>query len=1190
MRAIRRIAIVSGMVLVVAVVAYLWVARAGGAVSFSDAGIERAVRSALQREDASIYLTDLEQITHLDAARYGIRDISEIDMLSNLRTLDLSGNEIESLRPLRELERLEELRLADFGLESADEVIPEHDGRFPTLVRLNLENNRSLRDIEALSRLTALQNLSLRNTAVDDIQVIGELTALRVLDLRETPLAGVDLDALRRLTALERLNLRETGIRDVAFLHGLSGLRYLNLHSNAGIESLDPLRDLRRLQTLILRNVPIGESPDILAGMRSLERVNLRNTGIADLSVIADLMSRGALQDDPERGIAAEVDLRDNQVRGDEYELLKPYWNRISRRFPEELPRTPSREIIISEVMTSNGEVAVGDQDRFPDWIELHNPGNQPVEIGGYHLSRDEEDLRQWRIPAGTTIPGEGYLVVVASTDQEDLPPDSAFLRAPFNLSSDGEVVSLTDERGRRVIDQLRVPAIPRNTSYGRAEGSEAASGRGTAHTYVEPTPGRTNAGAPRYVEVEFSHATGFYGTPFRLALLAGTDGDRETAPDAAETDTDDVHIYYTLDGSVPDPRSARGAESGDSREESATYRYTGPIRIDGQISREARLAEIPTTIAEADLWEWRPPEEYGPTGTVVRAVAYEGVLRSDVATATYVVGDDPPELPALFIAAEPERLFGYEEGIYVPGRVYDEDRDEYDGHWMGAPANYQASTEVPAHLQFREAVGEGGFAVDGGIRIHGGWSRSHPLKSLRLYARKRYDRTDSFNYQLFPRSPVASHRRLVLRSGQSLFRSHVQDSLIHRHLRDHVQVELLESRPVVHFINGEYWGIKHLQERFDQHYLEAVYGVHPEDSVILEGPVGYDSQLKHGEISDAQEFREVREYVMRHDMTDPERYAYVAHRLDLDSFIDYNIVRMYAADSDGVTKHIAVWRLRGDYTPEAEAPGDGRWRWHTWDFDNSLLFVESDTITFYGNDRSQEEHYGTVSGASEPVDPEDAPTVRDPEYTALFANLIENETFRNRFVSRFADLLNTVFEPEVLTAGITNAAEELEPEIARHIARWNYPDSTSYWRQQVDKHRVFAEERPTIQREHIIQYLTQRGWDVPGTAELEVGLPSPDYGTVRVNTVVLDGEMPGTEPEAEMPGTEPEAAWTGRYFQGVPVELEALPAEGYRFSGWDWDGPGAAPTGRQITINPGETRWIQPEFRQEAVDDAEEQ
>ncbi|MFO8042956.1 MAG: CotH kinase family protein [Alkalispirochaeta sp.] len=1157
MRAIRRIAIVSGSVLAVAIIAYVVLVLVGGSVTFSDAGLERAVRNALQVEDGRIYLADIEQITHLDGARFEIRDLSDIQLLSNVRSLDLSGNPIESLRPLNDLERLEDLRLADTDLESTDQLQLTHGSGSPSLVALDLQNNRELRDIQSLRQLSTLRELSLRNTAVDNLSAIGELTALRALDLRETPLAEVDLTPLRRLTALERLNLRETGVRDVAVLHDLAGLRYLNLHSNAGIESLEPLRGLRRLQTLILRNVPVGDAAEVLSGMRRLQRVNLRNTGISDLSVVADLMRRGALQDDPERGINAEVDIRDNPVRGtgeptddrDGYELLKPYWNRISRRQPEELPRTPSQALVISEVMTSNGETAVLQEDRFPDWIELHNPGDSPADISGYYLSRDPQDLREWQFPAGTSISAGGYLVLIASREREDLPADSEALRVPFNLSSEGETISLTGERGRTIIDQLTVPAIPRNTSFGRSTDSDSRGGATAAHTYLDPTPGQANEGARRYVDLQFSHRTGYYDTPFRLTLSTAEAG---------------VEIYYTLDGSTPDPSAVE--DSG----EAGTYRYRGPLRIDGSTPQETRLSEIPTTIPEADLWEWVPPQDYGPAGQVVRAVAFDGDLRSLVSTATYVVSDTPSELASLFITADPEDLFGYENGIYVPGQTYDEDSDEYDGHWMGAPANYQESTEVPAYLEFQEPTGRRGFALEGGIRIHGGWSRAHPLKSLRLYARKEYGRAAYFNYQVFPGSEVTSYKRLMVRSGQSLFRSHLQDSLIHRHLRDHLQVELLESRPVVHFINGEYWGIKHLQERFDQHYLDTVHGIDPEDAVILEGPMGYNYQLQSGTYSDAQEYRAIRDYVVRHNMADPEHYAYVARRLHLDSFIDYNIVRMYAGDGDGVTKHIALWRRRGEYDPDAESSWDGRWRWHTWDFDNSLLFVDNDTMTFYGNDRSQEEHDDALSLASEPIDPEDAPAYRDPENTELFANLIENQQFRNRFINRFADVLNTVLAPEVFLPTITAAAEELEAEMPRHIARWNYPVSAAYWQQQVEQHRSFVRERPGIQREHIIDYFSLRGWTIPRTADLEVRLPTGEEGSVRVNTVTLGEETPWVDADR---------VWLGRYFQGVPVELEAEPADEYQFVGWSADDSLADGASRRITIDPGTVDWIQPEF-----------
>jgi len=34
--------------------------------------------------------------------------------------------------------------------------------------------------------------------------------------------------------------------------------------------------------------------------------------------------------------------------------------------------------------------------------------------------------------------------------------------------------------------------------------------------------------------------------------------------------------------------------------------------------------------------------------------------------------------------------------------------------------------------------------------------------------------------------------------------------------------------RPVILFLNGEYWGIHNIRERYDRHYLDRVYGIEP--------------------------------------------------------------------------------------------------------------------------------------------------------------------------------------------------------------------------------------------------------------------------------------------------------------------------------------------------------------------------
>ena len=46
-----------------------------------------------------------------------------------------------------------------------------------------------------------------------------------------------------------------------------------------------------------------------------------------------------------------------------------------------------------------------------PDWIELHNTTDQAIDIGGWFLSDDANNLTKYEIAAGTSIAADGYIV-----------------------------------------------------------------------------------------------------------------------------------------------------------------------------------------------------------------------------------------------------------------------------------------------------------------------------------------------------------------------------------------------------------------------------------------------------------------------------------------------------------------------------------------------------------------------------------------------------------------------------------------------------------------------------------------------------------------------------------------------------------------------------------------------------------
>jgi hypothetical protein len=145
---------------------------------------------------------------------------------------------------------------------------------------------------------------------------------------------------------------------------------------------------------------------------------------------------------------------------------------------------------------------------------------------------------------------------------------------------------------------------------------------------------------------------------------------------------------------------------------------------------------------------------------------------------------------------------------------------------------------------------------------------------------------------------------------------------------------------------------------------------------------------------------------------------------------------------------------------------------------------------------------------------------------------LIQNSEFRERFINRFADLLNSLLATPHTMARIDQMAAVLNGEMPEHIARWRHPGSFVEWRQNVEYLREYARLRPATCREHLI-----RRFDLSGIVQITLDAAPPGSGHVQVNSIVT--------PIAD-------GSWTGIYFRGLPIHLQARPQPGYRFAGWD--------------------------------------
>jgi hypothetical protein len=786
-----------------------------------------------------------------------------------------------------------------------------------------------------------------------------------------------------------------------------------------------------------------------------------------------------------------------------------------------------SQPLVINEVMASNA-TTIGDEDGdFEDWVELYNPGGQVIHLIGYGLSDDYDNPFRWIFPDVAIHPGE-FLLVWASGKNRSQPGGP--LHTNFAISATGEEVLITRPDGVR-LDELPPTPIPIDISFGRQpDGGE--------HWYFfnEPTPGAPNTGEGFYDILEppvFSKEGGFYTESFALSI---------SHPEP------DVTIVYTLDGSEPSINNIDGttyfyknsypmqpgSPMGDFLTESyQSLLYDGSISVYNRSDTPDKLSQMASTVQVPYYF----PQEPVFKAMIVRARAYkEGMMPGDVATHSYFITADGASkfsLPVISVATQEDNLFDYEKGIYTPGIDADQWRLDNPDNPFGwpFPGNYRRrgdEVEYPAHFELFE-IPDGSRAVarDVGLRIHGGATRAFPMKSLRIYARNVYGHSHFF-YPFFESRPHSLYKRLILRNSGNDFMTNVdpwsvketmfRDAAIQEIMRP-LHVETQAYQPAIVFLNGEYWGIQNIRERYDKHFLERVYGVDPENIDLL-------TSKDVPQEGDNLHYKATLQYIEEHGLEEVMHYEYIQTRIDVENYIDYNIANIYSDNTDWPGNNIDFWRLRTiTYMPNSPFGHDGRWRWLLFDMDFGFGLR---SINNYA--------HNTLAFAAE-ADGEGWPN--PPWSTLLFRNFLENHDFRIQFINRFADLLNTAFLPERTTGVINTFKDDIRDEIVVHLDRWGYPDAYDLWKENVQVMLDFALKRPMHQKEHIRNF-----FHLDGMIDVHLDVDNQLKGNVRINTIVISPETAGV---ADYP-----YPWKGRYFINIPIEIEAIPAPGYEFSHWE--------------------------------------
>ncbi|MGD2095217.1 MAG: lamin tail domain-containing protein [Phycisphaerales bacterium] len=632
--------------------------------------------------------------------------------------------------------------------------------------------------------------------------------------------------------------------------------------------------------------------------------------------------------------------------------------------------------LVINEFMASNRSYNTDPQGQYDDWIELYNYGANAVNLGGMYLTDDLASPTKWRIPDATAIPAGGYLLIWADNDISD-----TGLHANFKLSGDGEEIGLFASDGNTLIDSVTFGAQTVDISYGRYP--DAAY---YLRFFSVPTPAAANDNAylGKIEDLRFSHVRGFYDTPFSVTIA---------------TETEDVIIYYSLDGSEPYDLTGRSPSG---------VVYTTPVPIERTTCLRAMAIKdgwLPTKIFthtyifidDVIVQDQQQALREGYTDTWSNFPAdYEmdPEIYNDPDYADFM-DDALLSIPTMSIVTDKGNLFGSSAGIYTH------------------PLNEGFEWERPTSVELFDPNGSKEFQVNCGLRIQGGHSR-HPHKcpkhSFSLRFRGIYGPT-TLDYNLFGEDwPVSSFNLLHLRgffnnawthwgSDQRERAQYIRDQWMRDSLTEMGNQDALQGFPVHLYLNGLYWGVYSLHERPDASHYAAYNGGDEDDIDAINGDPTYviSDPLNTGSVTDGT----IDAWLELKDVVADRNWERICQLLDVDSFIDWTILFYFSGTTD--IKQGTNWRAAGGGSQRKP------WRFYSWDAEHVMENVNQFGI-------------GTVS---------------DP--SGLFGYLENISEFRTRFGDRLHKHLfnNGALTTERNLERWINRSDEIRLAVIAESARW---------------------------------------------------------------------------------------------------------------------------------------------------------
>ncbi len=373
---------------------------------------------------------------------------------------------------------------------------------------------------------------------------------------------------------------------------------------------------------------------------------------------------------------------------------------------------------------------------------------------------------------------------------------------------------------------------------------------------------------------------------------------------------------------------------------------------------------------------KYTEPIEINQT-TVIKAIAYRyKYLESDTVSRTFIVGRHH-DLAVVSLSTNRDNLFGY----------------------SGIIDNYYQNSTRKISFEFYENDGTFGVGFIGDTKLSGADSRLQAQKSMSIFLRKEYGLQD-VTYPFFKDNETVTYSSILLRNaGEDPKGMRIMDAVLTQALKkSKMNIDIQDYRPVVVYINGEYFGMLNLRQKFNGDYVESKYGIKKDDIDLIKY-----TTAKNGSTSN---YNSIYNYVMSHNTRDSEVYNYIKSQIDVEELANYMIAESYYGNTD-----LGNIRFYKTYP-------DGKWRFMLYDLDWSMW---SSSVSMGYPIR--EGNIPAVTYLYTPI--------------AISRRLYQNEEYKDLYLKSLAYHLKNTFNPENMNALVDELAAEVKNEMPYHIARW---------------------------------------------------------------------------------------------------------------------------------------------------------